>query len=370
MTIANGAGRPPTAAARYTGVLTAWAVSRAIVVAGLLVGASLGKNRSVWGGFVAWDGRWYLQAARSGYGGRPVTGVESPWPFFPLLPGLLEAVAAVRLPDAAVVVIANQLLLLAAMVGLTRLVERRVGAEPARRAVWVLAVFPMSGVFSMLYPSSVFLAASIWAFEFAERKRWAWSGAVAAAATMVRPNGLLVVAVLAVAVFADAGSDAGAVDGRRRRSALLVVAPSAVALAAWLMVCAVRTGNPLVFVTAKGAWREHRLVEAVWLVATQPGLKQIAVHTGFGVLAVAALWFSWRRLPRSWRALAVLTIGLPMVTGVVGLGRYVNECFPLMVAGGLVLGAAPARVRRPLLACSAAALFVAAASMADYQLLP
>ena len=42
----------------------------------------------------------------------------------------------------------------------------------------------------------------------------------------------------------------------------------------------------------------------------------------------------------------------------------------LMVAGGLVLGAAPARVRRPLLACSAAALFVAAASMADYQLLP
>ena len=230
-------------------------------------------------------------------------------------------------------------------------------------SVWALAVFPMAAVFSMLYPSSIFLAASVWAFELAERRRWAWCGVVAALATMVRPNGAVPVLVLTVAVFATAGP-----ERRWRRAA--VVGPSALLVAVWLAVCATRTGNPFVFVTAKAAWREHTVVDLVRELAAHPEIGQLAVHVALGVAAALVLRLAWSRLPPSWRVFAIIAIGLPMVTGVVGLGRYANECFPVVIAGGVVLTGPPRWARCAALAGSSVAALVGAASMGGYHLLP
>lgn len=343
--------------------MPAWCVSRAVVAVGLVVGSKRHAG-GFGGGFVAWDGRWYLTIAAHGYGGPPAAGQETSWPFFPLLPALLRGFRELPWPASLAMVLANHLLLALALVGLWHLTNRRLGATAASRAVWVLAVFPMSGVFSMLYPSAIFLAASVWAFELAERRRWGWCGALACAATLVRPNGGLTAAVLVVVALVTGGPE------RRWRRLLAVGGPSAVAVAAWIAVCAYRTGDPLVFLTAKAAWREHTLVELVRRLGSGADMGQVDVHALLGALSVVALCVAWRWLPRSWRVLALAALALPTVTGLVGLGRYANECFPLAIAGAVVLAAVPRAVRRLAIVSSLLAACVAAASMASYQLLP
>ena len=135
-TIEDRCAPPVRRVRRPHAVVAAWAVSRAVVAAGLLLGGADADRRFSWSGFVAWDGQWYLRAARLGYGPAPTPGVESPWPFFPVLPGALRAVAALHLPAVAVMVVSNHLLLLVAMIGVWRLAERHLGRVVATWSVW------------------------------------------------------------------------------------------------------------------------------------------------------------------------------------------------------------------------------------------
>ena len=92
------------------------------------------------------------------------------------------------------------------------------------------------------------------------------------------------------------------------------------------------------------------------------------IHVALGAIATLALWKAWDRLPRSWRALSIATLAVPMVTGVVGLGRYTNECFPLAIAGGTVLATAPRWARGTTAALSITAATAAAATIAAHGL--
>ncbi|MCU1502589.1 MAG: hypothetical protein JWM12_1943 [Ilumatobacteraceae bacterium] len=344
-------------------VLCIWALSRVVVAAGLTLGYSWSRGVVSGGGFFVWDGRWYRQIALLGYGGPPRAGIESPWPFFPLLPGLVHLVRAVGLSDVAVLV-ANHLLFLVALLGVRRLADRHFGRDVTRWSIWALAVFPMSGVFSMLYPSAIFLAASVWAFELAEQRRWGCSGLAACAATMVRPNGLIVVIVLAVATLS-------AQPARRRLSiAARLAGPSAVAIALWTGFCWQRTGNPFVFVSAKSAWDEVTAIGFGHRVVDDLQFDSVMLHVVIGVVAATALWVARDRLPRSWVVLGAITVTLPLVTGLLGLGRYSNECFPVGIAGGVLLVRLPPRARSTVLIASTAGSFAVAVAMASQRLLP
>src|SRR5262249_20160146 len=76
----------------WTGVVAPWLVSRVVSVAVLLVGVNDPARGSRFVQVATrWDGAYYLDIARNGYG--PV-GVPFPkWPFFPLLPGLIRALS-------------------------------------------------------------------------------------------------------------------------------------------------------------------------------------------------------------------------------------------------------------------------------------
>jgi hypothetical protein len=141
-------------------------------------------------------------------------------------------------------------------------------------------------------------------------------------------------------------------------------------VAGWMVVCAVRTGNPLVFVTAKGAWEEHDIVDLVFHLREDFDLSTLAVHGSLGLLLAAPVAMTWRRLPPSWLALAAFAVGLPLVAGLAGLGRYVNECFPLAVAAAVGFQSLQAWARRTVALASMVAAGVASASMASYSLLP
>src|SRR5262249_10089646 len=146
----------------FAAVLLPWLVSRALVDAAALLVAQA-QNRTF--GFAAlapWDGGWYLAIARRGYAAVQ-TGPQTAYPFFPLLPLVLEAAGALGLPIDAVGVGVNHLAMLLGMLGLYRLVERRVSRGAAFAATWSLAFWPGSAPLSFLYPEALLLASSVWA---------------------------------------------------------------------------------------------------------------------------------------------------------------------------------------------------------------
>src|SRR5215212_6844190 len=200
----------------WRGVVAPWLLSRVLSIVVLLAAVNDPARGSRFVQMATrWDGAFYLDIARNGYG--PVDVPFPKWPFFPAFPGLIRALSEVA-DDKAAIFVLNQLLFLVALAGVHRLAFRHGGPTVARLAVWALALFPASFVFSMTYPSAIFLAASVWAFALAEDDHDLAAGLVAVGAALVRPNGAVLVIALIIAV-------------RAWRRALLVATPSLVAVA-------------------------------------------------------------------------------------------------------------------------------------------
>jgi hypothetical protein len=310
-------------------VLVPFVVSRLIADALILVmavarpGATLDGRipaTPLFGGFAKWDGSWYIEIARRWYWLDYTPGQESPWPFFPFLPGILRVGGALGVSEALVGVVVNHAAFLVGLVGLYRIASRHFDPQAARLAVWAVALFPASIMFSMVYPSAIIFAASVWAFDLVEDRRDLAAGAVTIAAVMVRPNGFLVAVALAFAV------------GWRPRRVLVVCGPAALAFGAWCWVNLATTGDALTFFKAKDGWPEIDIVDFVLRD------RKIAIpHVLLALAALAAVVVVWRRLPVAWLVLTGLFLVVPLFTGMVGLGRYAGETFPPFVAAGEIL---------------------------------
>jgi hypothetical protein len=221
-------------------------------------------------------------------------------------------------------------------------------------SVWALALFPASFVFSMTYPSAIFLAASVWAFVLVEDRHDLAAGLVAVGAAMVRPNGLVVAVALVVAVWWS------------WRRVLAVAAPSVVGVVAWCIYCADRTGDPLVFLTTKSRWQEVTFVGLF-----EGNLKwSVLPHVVLAVGALAVLVLQRRRLPWSWLVFGALYLIPALQLGMVGVGRYANECFPPFVGAGQILERWPRRARYAAFGASTIGLVMFAFVAARYELVP
>jgi hypothetical protein len=244
-------------------------------------------------------------------------------------------------------------LFLVALAGVYRIASRHGGVRVARLATWALALFPASFVFSMTYPSAIFLAASVWAFVLVEDDHDLAAGLIAVGAAMVRPNGAVLVIALVVAV-------------RAWRRAFLVALPSVVAVAAWCIWCWDRTGDPLVFLSSKSRWQEITFVglfegHVKWSV-----LPHIVLAIGaLGVLVVQR-----KKLPVSWLVFGALYLIPSLQLGMVGVGRYANECFPPFVGAGQILERWSRRTQYAVLAASTVGLVLFAFVAARYELVP
>jgi hypothetical protein len=306
-------------------VLLPWFVSR-VYSAALIVttwSTSAGSRGGIrLEGFTVFDGGWYLGIAHDGYGPPPLGGgVQTPWPFFPLLPGVIRGLSYLGISADGGIVAFNHVAFLLALAGLWRLAHRHVGPRAARLAVWSLALFPGAFIFSMIYPSAIFLAASVWAFLLVEERHDASAGLLVAAAALVRPNGIVVAVALVFAV-------------RSFRRALIVCAPAVAAFGMWCVLCWYWTTNPLVFADAKNGWPELTILEFI----QAPKLYQDAwPHLFLALAAIVAVLICRRRLPSSWIAFTALYLIPSLGLGMIGLGRYANEAFPAFVAAGEIL---------------------------------
>ena len=347
--------REPTQARRATDrlqqlvpwrpVLLAWLVSRVVTVVTLMILGARNPPHPDITRMVMWDGGWYQLIATHGYGAPPVNGVWSVWPFFPLYPVLVSGLHLVGSPySLAQVVVANAALLVA-LAGVWRLARRHVSATAAAYAVWITALFPGAITFTMGYPDSLFLAGAVWAFVLLEERRPVACGLAALVATAARPNGFVVVISLVVAVVVQYRRR----DREQARTLLAVAGPSVAFFAGWMAVCWYHTGDPLVFFSAKSAWVEYTLVEA-------PTYLPASLHVVMAVLLVLPFVVAIRRQPPAWVVLVALSLLPSLLLGVVGLGRYAVQCFPLAIAAGAVLDRWGARVGRLVIAGSAAAI--------------
>jgi len=289
------------------------AVARPAATAGI-------AETPLFAGFAKWDGSWYVEIAKVGYARDYVPGSESPWPFFPLLPALMRVGHWLGPSEALVGVVVNHGAFLLGLAGLYRLARRHFDDRAAGLAVWAIALFPASIMFSMVYPSAIIFAGSVWAFDFVEDRRDVAASLVALAAVMVRPNGFLVAIALAFAV------------GWRIRRVAIVCGPSLLAFGAWCLYNLDRTGDALTFFKAKDGWPEINLVDFVLRD------RKIAIpHVLLAGAAALAVIVVWKRIPKSWLVLTGLFLVLPLFTGMVGLGRYAGETFPPFVAAGEIL---------------------------------
>jgi len=319
--------RAPSRRFPLRAVVVPFVVSRLIADALVLVmalarpAATTGiPETPLFAGFAKWDGSWYVEIAKHGYARDYVPGTESPWPFFPLLPALMRVGHWLGPPEAWVGVVVNHAAFLIGLVGLYRLARRHFDDRAANLAVWAIALFPASVMFSMVYPSAIILAASVWAFDFVEDRRDVAAAVVTLAAVMVRPNGFLVAVALAFAV------------GWNVRRIAVVCGPSLLAFGAWCLYNLHRTGDALTFYKAKDGWPEITLTDFVLRD------RKIALpHVLLALAAALAVVIVWKKLPTSWLVLTGLFLALPFVTGMVGLGRYAGETFPPFVAAGEIL---------------------------------
>src|SRR4051794_9553842 len=363
--IEGGVSQRPRLDAALRDALIAFAVSRAFVWVGAVVavavlGADAGSASAfgrpelthpfgepldtLFSPLARWDSIWYLGIAHDGYAGASTA-------FFPLYPLLVRALAPVGTPwallaSAYAVSLAS---FAGALVLLRRLVELELGADAARRALFLLAFFPGALWFGVPYSESVFLLLSVGAIYAARTNHWAWAGVCAALASGTRSAGIVLLVPLAMIAW------------RRRDRAAVWLALAPAGLAAYSGYLAATQGDAFAYLHLQDTWFRSFAgpfgaivdgMRAAWDGALQlisgshdhiyfpaaggdPFIA--AAHNlelfAFLVFGVVATIGALRRLPRPYGAYVVAALALPLSFPVepqplMSLPRFLAVLFP------------------------------------------
>lgn len=282
-------------------------------------------------GLMSWDAFFYERIAVAGYGGTPPDGVRF-FPGYPYLARLLSPLFAGH-TDLALVVIAN-LAALAGAIVLARLAREVIDSDGdddagsvATRTAWIVAVIPAAIVFVWAYSEGLALVVTAATLLALHRKAFAWAGAFAAAACLIRPTGLLLLIPIGVELVRQRP---------RWAPAITSIAAPVLAVAASLATIRATTGSwtsafdeqtPI-----RGEFRNPviRAGEALWGVRfnTDTELAPYVV-LWFALLAVAV----WRRQPLSWILFSAATLLAACSSQTIdSIGRYGLLAVPLVVA--------------------------------------
>lgn len=305
----------------------------------------LGRAVDAWAN---WDGAWFLRIAAHGY---HYPGSEAFFPLYPLLVRAVTPVVGGRYVIAGLLV--SLICYVAATWLLYRLVEREFSSQTALWTVVFMAVFPTSFFFQAVYSESLFLLATVAAFYFADRQRWALAGLAGFAASLTRNSGILV--VLPVAIFYLQSR-----EWRWRRidrSALwLGLIPAG--LGTWMAWLYARFGDPLMFMHVESRWHRHFELASTTLSDGTAnwvhGVDHLLLLHGQGVrgihnlialpfvaLALALIVVCWSRVRLPYAVYATAAAFLPLsfpshVRPFFSFPRFALVIFPLFIAMALL----------------------------------
>jgi hypothetical protein len=290
-----------------------------------------------------WDS-WHFEGIATG--GYPHGTLEVA--FLPLYPLLVRL--AGPLTGGSMAVAGLLISTVAAVIGLV-LVHRRVAADLgeaiARRTVLYLAVAPTAMFLIAPYTEALFLALSAGAFVALRRRRLALAGGLIAAASLTRPQGLLLLVPAAVEVAPGV-----MVAWRSRRAGIspghvTLAALPLLAFGAWVLwtqrVVGVTTfraeelgwgGHP--------AWPWQGLIDGLTSTNAYPGPLYNAATVLVWLGLTAVLLRHRHRVPPSYTAYAAISLA-PTVFREEGFGnawasapRFALVVFPLFVAAALI----------------------------------
>jgi hypothetical protein len=145
---------------------------------------------------IRWDSSYYVFTAQHGYEALGQTA------FFPFYPMVMRAVATITYSEVVAGVLVSLASFAIALVLLHRLADLDFGPDVARRAVWLIALFPAAVFFSAVYTEALFLVLSVGTVYAARKGSWAWAGALGGMAALTRNTGVLIgVAVLLLYLY-------------------------------------------------------------------------------------------------------------------------------------------------------------------------
>lgn len=302
--------------------------------------------------FAHFDSGWYLGISH-GYllpsSGRSDWLAE--WAFFPLYPIVLHpvalALAALHLPlnvDLLAGVLVSYAAFFGSLVYLYRLVAAEISSAAARRGIFYLAIFPAAIFFSAVYPESLFLFTTLGAFYHARRRQWAPAGLLATGALLTRPQGLFLLAPLALEFAAAWYTDTANTRTLRRLLRGLWLGLPLLALGGYALYSRAATGYWLAFsVSATKAWG-HRLTPPPYPLLRfllSPSLGGAfsydfsSVNVLVAVIFLALIVLAFRRLPPAYGVWLLIAVLFPLSTNghyLFSYVRYVSTAFPAFVA--------------------------------------
>ena len=325
-------------------VLLPWAASRLLIICLMLLSrlivipgphAHQGGLLSL---LVQWDGIWYLDIARHGYG--DFRGGELSPAFFPLYPMLVAALEVFASNPARTAVVLSNLCFLGAGVLLFQLVRIRCSEKAAALAVIFMMFNPAALFSTSAYPDSLFLLLAIGALLAATKRRWAIACVCGGLLSATRNVGVLVLLPLVIEHILQA-RQAGE-SPLNRRALMLALVP--VGLVAFIIYCRVDLQNAFAFRDAARAL-DTPLASPDKPIAAVPSHQLFYAWTIYGSFAAAVLvWLAGvaLKLRLSWLAYsAVLVAAFASLGRLDAVPRSLGMVFPLFIA----LGVASARFK-------------------------
>lgn len=273
-----------------------------------------------------WDAAWYERIAKDGYHGGVVHGGHD-FAFFPAWPLLMKVTSLGVLPLVETGALLANLLFVAAVIVIWRVLADRLGERTATAGVVLLSFAPSAWVFSLPYSEPLFLLAVGSYFLIRPESRWRIVAAALAMFTRIAGAGLV----------ASALGRASTTRGRERAVALAAAAAGALAFAIWWGFIAVLTGRFTGFLLGSPSWAggSSGLTRLAFAFA-HPKLARLA-WLGFGALVtLGALALVRRDRELAVFALAVLALSLLPGGMVNSMPRYALSAFPAFAGLGLV----------------------------------
>lgn len=196
------------------------------------------------------DANWYITIAAHGYERRAFeTTTHHNWAFFPLYPLLLRAAAQLTGEFTLTGMFISHLFFFFALLYLHKTaLAFGLDADAASRAIFYLAIFPVSYFFSLPLTESIFLLLTTASFYFAKRERWWIAGLCGALASATRFTGILLLPALAVLYWQTYR------DFWPPRKSLLALGLIPAGLFGFMIYLHAITGNALAFKGALAAW--------------------------------------------------------------------------------------------------------------------
>ncbi len=292
--------------------------------------------------WIRWDAMWYTRIALHGYWTQALA-------FFPLYPLLIAAVhwatfTGLTVYSAALVV--SNLGLMAFSVTFYGLVNEYFDDATARRAVWMIIMFPTAFFLSAAYTEPIFLFFSTAVFWLAKRRRYWLAGLFGMLAALTRNEGVFTVIPILWAYYRDYGF--------RFRKRLLSVLGIPIGIVAYMIYQWVDFGTPLAFIQAESYWGRHitwpwvgigLAIQEIFRGSPLQANTVLSMIDLVSAIGFIALWiYGWRkRFPWDWLAywgiLLLIDISAPDINGrspLLSMSRLVLILFPGFVALGIL----------------------------------